>query len=72
MPDTLLKKDKEGNLLRDAGGSPLINPAKFKSAARKASACIRKTQRPLLPRERASRAVVKTGKDDLSLLQSER
>ncbi len=36
VPDTLLKKDKEGNVLRDAAGHPMINPAKFKAAARKA------------------------------------
>ena len=36
VPDTLLKKDKEGNVVKDADGHPLINPAKFKSAARKA------------------------------------
>ncbi len=36
VPDTLLKKDKEGNVLKDAAGHPLINPAKFKAAARKA------------------------------------
>ncbi|KQO77049.1 methionine adenosyltransferase [Rhizobium sp. Leaf262] len=36
VPDTLLKKDKEGNVLKDASGHPVINPAKFKAAARKA------------------------------------
>ncbi|HTO33909.1 MAG TPA: methionine adenosyltransferase [Pararhizobium sp.] len=36
VPDTLLKKDKEGNVIKDATGHPVINPAKFKSAARKA------------------------------------
>ncbi|MFK0385137.1 methionine adenosyltransferase [Agrobacterium sp. NPDC090273] len=36
VPDTLLKKDKEGNVLKDASGHPVINPSKFKSAARKA------------------------------------
>jgi S-adenosylmethionine synthetase len=36
VPHTLLKKDKEGNVLLDAAGAPVINPAKFKSAARKA------------------------------------
>ncbi|WP_113246675.1 methionine adenosyltransferase [Pararhizobium sp.] len=36
VPDTLLKKDKDGNVLKDAAGHPVINPAKFKSAARKA------------------------------------
>lgn len=36
VPDTLLKKDKEGNVVKDASGHPVINPAKFKAAARKA------------------------------------
>ena len=36
VPDTLLKKDKEGKVLKDAAGHPVINPAKFKAAARKA------------------------------------
>ncbi|WP_426231158.1 methionine adenosyltransferase [Pararhizobium sp. DWP3-4] len=36
VPDTLLKKDKDGNVLKDAAGHPVINPAKFKAAARKA------------------------------------
>ena len=36
VPDTLLKKDKDGNILKDAAGHPVINPAKFKAAARKA------------------------------------
>ncbi|TIL29882.1 methionine adenosyltransferase [Mesorhizobium sp.] len=36
VPETLLKKDKAGNILMDAAGHPLVNPAKFKSAARKA------------------------------------
>lgn len=36
VPDTLLKKDKDGNVLKDAAGHPMINPSKFKSAARKA------------------------------------
>lgn len=36
VPDTLLKKDKDGNVVNDANGHPLINPAKFKAAARKA------------------------------------
>ena len=30
------KKDKDGNVLKDAAGHPVINPSKFKSAARKA------------------------------------
>jgi len=36
VPDTLLKKDKEGNLLHDASGAPVVNPSKFRSVARKA------------------------------------
>jgi S-adenosylmethionine synthetase len=36
VPATLLKKDKEGNILKDAAGNPVVNPAKFKSTARKA------------------------------------
>ncbi len=36
VPHTLLKKDKDGNVLKDASGSPVINPSKFKSVARRA------------------------------------
>ncbi|PRD44486.1 methionine adenosyltransferase [Phyllobacterium phragmitis] len=36
VPDTLLKKDKEGNIVKDANGHPLINPSRFRSAARRA------------------------------------
>ena len=36
VPDTLLKKAKDGSILTDAGDFPIINPAKFKSVARKA------------------------------------
>jgi len=36
VPDTLLKKDKDGQVVKDAAGHPVINPSKFKSAARKA------------------------------------
>ena len=36
VPDSLLKKDKQGNVLKDATGAPIVNPAKFKSTARKA------------------------------------
>ena len=36
VPDSLLKKDKAGVVLHDKAGAPVINPAKFKSAARKA------------------------------------
>jgi len=36
VPATLLKKDKQGNVLIDAAGNQVVNPSKFKSAARKA------------------------------------
>jgi S-adenosylmethionine synthetase len=36
VPDSLLKKGKDGKLLHDASGAPIVNPAKFKSTARKA------------------------------------
>ncbi|MDB5587330.1 MAG: methionine adenosyltransferase [Devosia sp.] len=36
VPETLLKKDKDGKVLHDAAGNPVVNPSKFKSAARKA------------------------------------
>ncbi|MDB5530888.1 MAG: methionine adenosyltransferase [Devosia sp.] len=36
VPETLLKKDKDGKILHDAAGNPVVNPSKFKSAARKA------------------------------------
>jgi S-adenosylmethionine synthetase len=36
VPETLLKKGKDGKVLLDAAGHPVINPSKFKSAARKA------------------------------------
>ncbi len=36
VPETLLKKGKDGAVLLDASGSPVVNPSKFKSAARKA------------------------------------
>jgi S-adenosylmethionine synthetase len=36
VPTTLLKKDKEGKVLLDKSGAPVVNPAKFKSTARKA------------------------------------
>jgi S-adenosylmethionine synthetase len=36
VPDSLLKKGKDGKVLLDAAGAPVINPSKFKSAARKA------------------------------------
>jgi S-adenosylmethionine synthetase len=36
VPDTLLKKGKDGKILLDKAGHPVVNPAKFKSTARKA------------------------------------
>jgi S-adenosylmethionine synthetase len=36
VPETLLKKGKDGTVLLDAAGHPVVNPSKFKSAARKA------------------------------------
>ncbi|WP_055047142.1 methionine adenosyltransferase [Devosia sp. A16] len=36
VPETLLKKGKDGKVLLDAAGHPVVNPAKFKSTARKA------------------------------------
>jgi len=36
VPETLLKKGKDGQILKDKAGAPLVNPSKFKSAARKA------------------------------------
>jgi len=36
VPETLLKHGKDGQILRDASGAPIVNPAKFKSTARKA------------------------------------
>lgn len=36
VPDSLLKKDKDGTVLKDKSGAPLVNPAKFKAVARKA------------------------------------
>ena len=36
VPDTLLKKGKDGKVLHDAAGAPVVNPSKFRSAARKA------------------------------------
>jgi S-adenosylmethionine synthetase len=36
VPETLLKKGKDGKILTDAAGHPIVNPAKFKSTARKA------------------------------------
>jgi S-adenosylmethionine synthetase len=36
VPDTFLKKNKDGTIAHDAAGHPLINPSRFRSAARKA------------------------------------
>jgi S-adenosylmethionine synthetase len=36
LPESLCKKDKDGKVLKDAAGKPVVNPSKFKSAARKA------------------------------------
>ncbi|WOC15960.1 methionine adenosyltransferase [Pseudochrobactrum sp. MP213Fo] len=36
VPDTFLKKDKDGTPLRDAKGHHQVNPARFRAAARKA------------------------------------
>jgi S-adenosylmethionine synthetase len=36
VPDTLLKKDKNGTILYDARGNPLVNPRRFRAAARHA------------------------------------
>ena len=36
VPESLLKHDKDGKLIHDAAGSPVVNPSKFKSVARKA------------------------------------
>ncbi|MCB1466046.1 MAG: methionine adenosyltransferase [Rhizobiaceae bacterium] len=36
VPETLLKKDKDGTPIRDAQNHPVINPSKFRSAARRA------------------------------------
>ncbi|MBD8066392.1 methionine adenosyltransferase [Devosia sp. PTR5] len=36
VPESLLKRDKQGNVMHDAAGAPLVNPSKFKSVARRA------------------------------------
>ncbi|MDN2566169.1 methionine adenosyltransferase [Aquibium sp. A9E412] len=36
VPDTLLKKGKDGRFLTDSKGEPAINPSRFRSAARRA------------------------------------
>ncbi|WP_309084257.1 methionine adenosyltransferase [Chelativorans sp.] len=36
VPKSLLKRDKEGNVIADSRGNPIINPVKFRAAARRA------------------------------------
>ncbi|MCX2695394.1 MULTISPECIES: methionine adenosyltransferase [Ochrobactrum] len=36
VPETFLKKNKDGTIAHDKNGHPLINPSRFRSAARKA------------------------------------
>jgi len=36
VPETLLKKDRDGKVVTDAAGNPQVNPSKFKAAARRA------------------------------------
>jgi S-adenosylmethionine synthetase len=36
VPDSLCKRGSDGAILKDAAGNPVINPAKFRAAARKA------------------------------------
>ncbi len=36
VPESLLKKDKGGNIVTDAKNNPVINPSRFRSAARRA------------------------------------
>jgi S-adenosylmethionine synthetase len=36
VPDTLLKKDKNGNVIKDAKGNPSVNPSRFRAVARRA------------------------------------
>ncbi|MCO6051407.1 methionine adenosyltransferase [Mesorhizobium sp. RP14(2022)] len=36
VPETLLKHDRDGQVVVDAAGHPVINPSKFRAAARKA------------------------------------
>jgi len=36
LPDTLCKKDKDGNIIKDASGNPVVAPGRFRSAARRA------------------------------------
>ncbi len=36
LPESLCKKDKEGNIIKDAAGNPVVAPGRFRSAARRA------------------------------------
>ena len=36
VPESMLKKDKDGNYVTDVMGHPKVNPSKFRSAARRA------------------------------------
>jgi S-adenosylmethionine synthetase len=36
VPESLLKRGKDGEIMTDAAGHPVVNPAKFRSTARKA------------------------------------
>lgn len=36
LPDSLCKKDKDGNIVKDASGNPVVAPGRFRSAARRA------------------------------------
>ena len=36
VPETLFKKDKQGNIVHDQSGNPVIAPGRFRSAARRA------------------------------------
>ena len=36
VPPSLLKRDRDGNAVPDSKGMPLVNPSKFRSAARRA------------------------------------
>src|SRR5690606_40003190 len=36
LPHTLLRKDRDGNIVLDDKGSPMVNPSRFRSIARRA------------------------------------
>ncbi len=36
LPDSLCKKDKDGNIVKDSSGNPVVAPGRFRSAARRA------------------------------------